>query len=392
MDYKFKIAGLFFMLFNLCANSQVGINTMSPEGALDVVSADSGIILPRVAAVADVAEPVDGMMVYDMSQNCFRGFQNGIWSPCFGTTSPSNNGTNIAGTDTRTLTNPTTGNSRDYIVHVPESASGNQPVPVLFFLHGTNQTGNGFFTNPDQWTAKADAEGFIVVYPTALLHCHTDPVMGVRTVTKWANGDLGETDIDLGGLPLCTGQALADDMSFFDEMVSTIKNDYNVDENRIYLAGFSNGAQMALRLIAERSDVFAAAAVHAGNYSLFLSTAVANNPKPISLTLGANDTRIFENPGIGATVPIPVDDQLMTIPNFQPDIIQPILDFSGLDNTFTFQSINIGGSLTANYNYTASNAGFSNVFRFTLIEGLGHSYINELVDPAWNFLSSYTLN
>jgi hypothetical protein len=64
------------------SNAQVGINTTTPEGALDVVSENSGIILPRVANVSAVTSPVNGMMVYDLLNKCFRGYENGAWSNC----------------------------------------------------------------------------------------------------------------------------------------------------------------------------------------------------------------------------------------------------------------------------------------------------------------------
>ena len=62
--------------------AQIGIGTTTPEGALDVVSSNSALILPRVANTAAVATPVNGMLVYDLSTNCFKGYQNGGWSDC----------------------------------------------------------------------------------------------------------------------------------------------------------------------------------------------------------------------------------------------------------------------------------------------------------------------
>jgi len=62
--------------------AQVGIGTTTPEGVLDVVSTNSALILPRVANTAAVAAPVNGMLVYDLSSNCFKGYQNGGWSDC----------------------------------------------------------------------------------------------------------------------------------------------------------------------------------------------------------------------------------------------------------------------------------------------------------------------
>mgnify|MGYP000990028445 FL=1 len=71
-------AVLFAVSFTTIA--QVGIGTINPEGALDVVSSNSGIILPRVANTAAVTSPVNGMLVYDLSSNCLKIYENSKWS------------------------------------------------------------------------------------------------------------------------------------------------------------------------------------------------------------------------------------------------------------------------------------------------------------------------
>ncbi|MEN8914146.1 MAG: hypothetical protein ABF257_09870 [Polaribacter sp.] len=63
--------------------AQIGVGTISPEGALDVVSTNSGLILPRVANTAAVTSPKNGMIVYDLSSHCLRAFTS-VWSDCFG--------------------------------------------------------------------------------------------------------------------------------------------------------------------------------------------------------------------------------------------------------------------------------------------------------------------
>jgi len=61
---------------------KVGINTTTPQGVLDVVSDNSGLILPRVNATSDVANPVNGMLIYDISSKCVKAFEDGGWSNC----------------------------------------------------------------------------------------------------------------------------------------------------------------------------------------------------------------------------------------------------------------------------------------------------------------------
>ena len=63
-------------------SAQVGIGTASPQGALDVVAPTSAVVVPRVANTAAVVAPVNGMLIYDISFNCVRGYQNGAWTSC----------------------------------------------------------------------------------------------------------------------------------------------------------------------------------------------------------------------------------------------------------------------------------------------------------------------
>ncbi len=77
---------LSFALFiaSFATTAQVGIGTNTPEGALDVVSSNSGIIVPRVANTSAITSPVNGMLIYDLSIDCFKVFVGGVWSDCFG--------------------------------------------------------------------------------------------------------------------------------------------------------------------------------------------------------------------------------------------------------------------------------------------------------------------
>ncbi len=66
-------------------HSQVGIGTTSPHpsAALDLTSNDKALLLTRVSNVSSIASPINGMIVYDSSLNCFRGYQNGSWTDCY---------------------------------------------------------------------------------------------------------------------------------------------------------------------------------------------------------------------------------------------------------------------------------------------------------------------
>ena len=64
--------------------AQVGIGTNIPvAGAiLELKATDKSLLLSRVATTAAVTSPVNGMMIYDISSNCIKGYQNSAWTGC----------------------------------------------------------------------------------------------------------------------------------------------------------------------------------------------------------------------------------------------------------------------------------------------------------------------
>lgn len=66
------------------AFSQVGIGTTSPHSSsiLDLTASDKAMLLPRVANTAAIPSPANGMMIYDISSNCIKSYENGAWTSC----------------------------------------------------------------------------------------------------------------------------------------------------------------------------------------------------------------------------------------------------------------------------------------------------------------------
>ncbi len=63
------------------------------------------------------------------------------------------------------------GQQRDTIVYVSWRARQVAQAPVVFMLHGTDGNGGEFY-NRSGWREKADAEGLIAIFPSALRHCY----------------------------------------------------------------------------------------------------------------------------------------------------------------------------------------------------------------------------
>ena len=79
------------------------------------------------------------------------------------------------------------------------------------------------------------------------------------------------------------------DLKFFDAVLVTLKEKYQVDANRIYASGHSNGGGFTYLLWAERPDVFAAMAPSSAS-----SRAIRRlKPKPAMHIAGRNDELVL---------------------------------------------------------------------------------------------------
>ncbi len=167
-----------------------------------------------------------------------------------GTTGPvTGTGCGTAATGTTTLVLPVAGSARTVIVHVPRGYTGNTEVPLVLNLHGSGSTAAGQegFTGMD---ATADADGFIVAYPQALIP------------------DGSGFDWDVPGEPLVGGRPVPanapNDVEFLTQLVGTLSHRYCIDRNRVFATGFSGGARTASQLACDDSSTFAAVAPVSG--------------------------------------------------------------------------------------------------------------------------------
>jgi poly(3-hydroxybutyrate) depolymerase len=298
------------------------------------------------------------------------------------------------------------GLTRHFTVHLPWKARGGSNTPVVFMLHGTSGTGDEFY-NHSGWREKADAEGFIAVFPTALRHCfyEDDNANGSfehpaerRTPTKWAMPDLGRAD----RMPLCTAEQraglpadaaaavdhpLADDIAFFRAMVADVVATYAADPKRVYVTGFSNGGQMSHTLAQQASDLIAAAAANAGHMREGFGTPA---PRPMSMifVVGSMDDRFTENLGS----PLPMTDQCAA--QVFANRMQGLLGTLSLAATpCSWQEAQLYGQRMSIHQYTGSTAvpAASNRLYSVVVEGLTHTYPNYMPDALWSFFSPQSL-
>jgi polyhydroxybutyrate depolymerase len=166
------------------------------------------------------------------------------------------------------------GITRNYILFIPSSYDPATPAPLVFSFHGysSNASLNANYTG---FTAIADTAGFILVHPDGTLD-------GTGT-SHW----------NVGGW---TVGSQIDDVGFTEAMIDEISASYNVNANRIYSCGMSNGGYMSFKLACELSDRFAAIASVTGSMTPQISNACnPSHPTPILQLHGTADPTVPYN-------------------------------------------------------------------------------------------------
>jgi len=127
---------------------------------------------------------------------------------------------------------------RHYLIHIPNNLPRNQPVPLVFVLHGGG--GNpAAIARLTGFSLLADSAGFIVVYPEAVNRHWNDG----RDVRRFRSH-----------------RKKIDDTGFISSLIDTLDSRLKIDPSRIYACGISNGGMMCHRLGIELPDRLAAIA------------------------------------------------------------------------------------------------------------------------------------
>lgn len=135
------------------------------------------------------------------------------------------------------------GERREYLLHVPRSYDASTPVPLVITLHGFAQwPANQAYVS--QWNKLSDEEGFIVVYPSGTS-------FPKRWRAAWDGNDPEAVEIEV---------------QFFRDLLDRLSQNYTIDQERIFVNGLSNGAGMSLRLACALPERVAAIGGVAGAY------------------------------------------------------------------------------------------------------------------------------
>ena len=135
--------------------------------------------------------------------------------------------------------------SRNYKLYVPRSydATAEKTFPLIVMLHGCTQSPDDFAAGT-QMNTLAEQHGFLVLYPAQSANGNGSKCW------NWFRG--GDQLRDCGEPSLLAG------------MTQEVAHNFRIDDRRIFVAGLSAGAAMAVILGQTYPDIYSGVGVHSG--------------------------------------------------------------------------------------------------------------------------------
>ena len=263
------------------------------------------------------------------------------------------------------------GIQRDYLLYAPSVYDGSEPVALVINLHGytSNAMQQEFYGD---FRSISDTANFILVHP--------DGTTDATGTTFWnAFGSTSET---------------VDDIGFLSALIDTVASQYNIDLNRVYSTGMSNGGFMSYTLACQLSHRIAAIASVTGTMvTPNLNACNAQHPMPVMEIHGTADPTV---PYAGNAQGFVAIEDLMEywagFNNCNPTPIQ----------TAVPNSAPADGCTSDHFVYSGGDAGSSvELFR---VNGGGHTWPGAPITigvtsqdfsasaEIWRFFSQYKLN
>lgn len=158
------------------------------------------------------------------------------------------------------------GRKRDYLLYVPKTYDRTKPTPLVISMHAGAMWGAAQ-KETSQWNKVAEAQGFIVVYPSGV------------------EGD-GPRAWSMDGWRRPSQMS---DVKFISELIDTLEATYNIDPTMIYANGLSNGGGMSFVLSCTMSHRIAAVGMVAAAQLLPWSWCRDSQPVPMIAFHGTAD-------------------------------------------------------------------------------------------------------
>jgi polyhydroxybutyrate depolymerase len=260
-------------------------------------------------------------------------------------------------------TNPQTllhdGVYREYVIYIPNSYNNSTSVPLMLNFHGFGGSASDYMIEADM-RLLAESDTFILVYPQG--SC----LDGSSHWNACPSGVDNKSDVD--------------DFGFVESLINNISSEYNIDMDRVYAAGYSNGGMMAYGLANYKSELIAAVA----SVSCVMLDCIShpNHPMPIIHLHGTLDDVL---PYSGNSYYSSVESTL-----------NHWIDFNNTNTTPTVNSDNSGGITIEHYIYDQGDSSVS-VEHYKYIGG-NHVWFSSTYqgqstsELVWNFVSLYDIN
>ena len=195
------------------------------------------------------------------------------------------------------------GTSRKYMEYIP-SSSPDGSMPVIFLLHGLGDNCNNF----SQLGFEDVAPNWIIITPEATNA--TISIMGytMGVGAAWAAGVGGE-NITYSGIPIGNIELNAgvNDDGFLLAILDSLENNFNVDTDSVFVAGFSMGGFMSNKMAVKHADRITAIASVSGTLGHFQAFEPTGNINTMHIHGTADETISYDNADFDFNgIPIPV--------------------------------------------------------------------------------------
>ena len=245
--------------------------------------------------------------------------------------------------------------NREYVLYIPNSYDETSAVPLLVNFHGFGGSASEFMSYADM-RSIAETDTFILAYPQG----------------SCLDGSSHWNACPTGG----DNKSDADDFGFVESMINEISSQYNIDMERIYAAGYSNGGMMAYGLANYKSDLIAAVASVSG--VMLDCTGPTSHPMPVVHLHGTSDGVLPYNGGDGWNS---AQSTLEHWINFNNTVLTPTVIS---DNNIEHYVYDQGGSLVSVEHY--KYIGGDHVWFNSTFQGQNTS------EMVWNFVSRFDIN
>lgn len=257
---------------------------------------------------------------------------------------------------------------RTYRLYVPAVYNGNNAVPVVLNLHG--YTSNGLQQEQyGDFRTIADTANFIIAHPDG-----TFDATGNRFWNVF-------------------GLSPVDDMGFLSALLDTIITHYNINTNRIYSTGMSNGGYMSHMLACSMGNRITAIASVTGTMTTSMKdNCMPSHPVPVMQIHGTADAVV---PYTGSGVSLPIDTVVKYWVNANHcnsiPVFTAVPDIAPADGCTAGHYLYTGGDYGSTVELYKITGGGHTWPGAPVIIGVTNMDINASKE-IWRFFSQYSLN